>query len=47
LITKKEILMAFIELFECAQEQLLLPLFNMMEIKLFKGSLSSSEEAKA
>jgi hypothetical protein len=42
--------MAFIELFECAQEQMLLPLFNMMEGKLFKGGNNASqltEENKA
>lgn len=37
LISKKEILLAFIELFEIAQEQVLLPLFDMMEAKLFNG----------
>jgi hypothetical protein len=44
LISKKEILLAFIELFEIAQEQVLLPLFDMMEAKLFNGG--QKEEQK-
>ena len=41
LFQKKDILNAYFELFECAQEQHLQPLFNMMETKLFSYASSA------
>lgn len=37
LIQKKDVMTAYFELFECAQEPQLLPLFEMMVAKLFPG----------